>query len=237
MPYSFVLGMITYDDEWRAYWMCSPILLSGLHWKVYNKASACFLMDPFHNLTIWSECYAAEIGRCPWSDWNNDTNDVTGSSFSSKMARSFENVREIISDWARLADAVYKHEKGDIQTKSVLERLLHTQIYKTVFYRCHKIITRSFWFEQGNAFEKVQEKQRGKEKLRRQTGTFKQSSAARQVCSFSFFVYCIHLAVCLLSNRTQKMSTSRRSFCRPQACIIFLHTVENHFHLLFTTRK
>ena len=83
---------------------------------------------------------------------------------------------------------------------------------------------------------------RGNKDERRRWGgkleqTFKQSSAARQVCSFSFFVPCIHLAVCLLSNRTQKMSTSRRSFCRPQACIIFLHTVENHFHLLFTTRK
>ena len=54
------------------------------------------------------------------------------------MTRSFESVCEIISDWARLADAVYKYEKGDIQTKSVLERLLYTQIYKTVFTATRK---------------------------------------------------------------------------------------------------
>ena len=194
MSYSFVLGMITYDDEWRAYWMCSPILLSALHWKVYNKASACFLMDPFHNLTIWSECYAAEIGRCPWSD----TNDVTGNSFSSKMARSFENVSEIISDWARLADAVYKYEKGDIQTKSVLERLLYTQIYKTVFYRYQKRITRSSWFEQDNALKKFQGKQRRKETLRRQTGTNVQA-VERCKASLQFFFFCPLYPSCRVS--------------------------------------
>ena len=72
----------------------------------------------------------AVIGRCPWSitvqthGWRHGKNCFL--CFVQHMARSFENVCEINSNWASegleksLAEAVYKHEKEETKAKVFL---------------------------------------------------------------------------------------------------------------------
>ena len=71
----------------------------------------------------------AVIGRCPWSTGVQTHGWRHGEILFfvlSNMARGFENVCEIISNWASedleksLAGVVYKHEKLETKAKSVL---------------------------------------------------------------------------------------------------------------------